>query len=272
MKKLAFVGCGKLADIVINALIDGFLPDYALVGVMSRSKKSADAVAEKVARKLEDGISNCAACSTMEELLQLKPDYIVESASPVALTELAIPALSSGASIIALSIGAFADVDFYEKAKKVASENGTKIYLVSGAIGGFDVLRTTSLMSVAENYNCTASFDTEKGPNSLKDSNVYTESLQENKKTVFKGNAIEAIKLFPTKVNVAVAASLASVGPENMKVSITSIPNFVGDRHHIEIKNDQVKAIIDVYSETAQIAAWSVVNTLQNISSPVVFS
>ena len=30
---------------------------------------------------------------------------------------------------------------------------------------------------------------------------------------VFEGNAQEAIALFPTSVNVAVAASLASVGP-----------------------------------------------------------
>lgn len=272
LKKLAIVGCGKLADIVVNALIDGYLPEYALVGVMSRSKKSAEAVAEKIACKLEDGVSNCAACSTIEELLALKPDYIVESASPVALTEIAIPALSNGCSIIALSIGAFADSKFYQEAQEVAKANGTKIYLVSGAVGGFDVLRTTALMSQALNYECTCSIATEKGPNSLKGTSVYTDALQSEKKTVFSGNAIEAIKLFPTKVNVAVASSLASVGPEKMQVSVTSTPNFVGDDHCIKIENNQIKAVIDIYSETAQIAAWSVINTLINICSPVVFA
>jgi aspartate dehydrogenase len=56
-----------------------------------------------------------------------------------------------------------------------------------------------------------------------------------------------------------------------MKVSMTSTPGFVGDNHRIEIKNDQVHAVIDVYSKTAQIAGWSVVNTLRNITSPIVF-
>ncbi|EPR71161.1 L-Aspartate dehydrogenase [Cyclobacterium qasimii M12-11B] len=70
---------------------------------------------------------------------------------------------------------------------------------------------------------------------------------------------------------MAVAAALASVGPENIKVSINSIPDYVGDDHRIEIKGEQIHAIIDVYSKTAQIAGWSVVNTLRNIVSPIVF-
>ena len=67
------------------------------------------------------------------------------------------------------------------------------------------------------------------------------------------------------------AASLASTGPENVKVSIDSIPDFVGDDHRIEIKSAQIHAVIDVYSKTAQIAGWSVVNTLRNITSPIAF-
>ena len=137
---------------------------------------------------------------------------------------------------------------------------------MSGAIGGFDVLRTVSLME-----KCEASIATEKGPDSLKGTAVYEENLQEEKKQVFSGNAKEAIALFPTKVNVAVAASLASVGPTNMKVSVTSTPGFVGDDHRIEIKSEQVHAVVDVYSKTAEIAGWSVVNTLRNITSPIVF-
>ena len=138
--------------------------------------------------------------------------------------------------------------------------------MASGAIGGFDILRTATLMG-----NCTATFDTEKGPNSLKNTAVYNEALQTEKREVFKGDAVQAIELFPTRVNVAVAAALASVGAEQMKVSMTSTPGFVGDNHRIEIKNEQIHAVIDVYSATAQIAGWSVVNTLRNITSPIVF-
>ncbi len=264
MKKLAIVGCGKLANIVVDALIGGLLPDYQLIGVLSRSAEKAQQLAEKV----NDSVTayTCTACNQLDQLLALKPDYIVESASPNALRELAIPALKNGSSIVVLSIGAFANTHYYEEVKNTARQFNTRVHLVSGAIGGFDVLRTASLMGPS-----TVTFETEKGPASLRDSSIYDAALENEERTVFEGNAKEAIALFPTKVNVAVAASLASVGPADTKVKVTSIPGYVGDKHRIEINNEQVKAVIDVYSSTAQIAGWSVVNTLRNITSPIVF-
>lgn len=263
-KTLAIVGCGKLANLVTDALLSGLLPDYQLIAAFSRSIEKARAISDKV--QLSNPGYTCITCENIEELLSLKPDYILEMASPESMRSLALPALKNGSSIVTLSIGVFADSDFYAEVKKTAAQNGTRVHLVSGAIGGFDVLRTVALMG-----DCSATFDTEKGPQSLRKSSIYDEALQTEQRKVFEGNAKEAIALFPTSVNVAVAASLASVGPTNMKVSITSTPDFVGDNHRIEIKSDQVHAVIDVYSKTAQIAGWSVVNTLRNITSPIVF-
>jgi len=263
-KTLAIVGCGKLSAIVIDALNAGLLAEYQLIAVYSRTLAKAQQVADKV--KTVSSEPTCKVCNTVEELLASKPDYIVETASPDSLKEFALDALANGSSIVTLSIGAFADKAFYEKVIATAKQHNSKVHIASGAIGGLDVLRTTALMG-----NSTATFHTEKGPNSLKNTAVYDESLQTEKRKVFEGNAIEAIALFPTKVNVSVAASIASVGPENMRVSMTSTPGFVGDDHRIEIKNEQIHAVIDVYSSTAQIAGWSVVNTLRNIVSPIVF-
>ena len=204
--------------------------------------------------------------SYKKNLETLKPDYLVESASPAAMRELALPALRNGTSVITLSIGALADETFYREVTETAKANGTRIYIASGATGGFDVLRTASLMG-----NTTARFFNEKGPNGLKGTPVYDDSLQTEQRTVFSGSAAEAIRLFPTKVNVTVAASRASVGPENMQVSIQSTPGFVGDTQRVEIKNDQVHAVVDIYSATSDIAGWSVVSTLINITSPIVF-
>ena len=50
-----------------------------------------------------------------------------------------------------------------------------------------------------------------------------------------------------------------------------SSPYFRGDTQRVEIRNPQVRAVVDVYSATPEIAAWSVVATLQNIVSPIVF-
>ncbi|NDV95554.1 DUF108 domain-containing protein [Dysgonomonas sp. 521] len=262
MKKLVIVGCGHLAEIVADAVINGLLPEYDLVGVYSRTAAKAD----YLANKMQQHGKPCVACTSLDALFALKPDYLVEAASPAAMKEFALPALKNGISIITLSIGAFADTAFYEEVKSTARENGTRIYIASGATGGFDVLRTASLMG-----NARAEFFNEKGNDRLRRSVVYDPILETEKRVVFSGTAREAIAVFPTGLNVSVAASLASVGPEDMQVTMQSTPGFVGDTQRVEIKNDQVHAVVDVYSATPEIAGWSVVSTLINIVSPIVF-
>ena len=141
MKKLVIAGCGRLAGIIADAVVKGLLPDYDLVGVYSRTASKA----AHIVRKMQQHGKPCIACATLEELLALKPDYLVESASPAAMREVA----------------------------ETAKTNGTRIYIASGATGGFDVLRAASLMG-----NTTARFFNEKGPNALKGTPVYDDSLQ----------------------------------------------------------------------------------------------
>lgn len=262
MKKLVIVGCGYLADIVADALIDGLLPDYNLVGVYSRTA----AKAERLVARLNAAGKVCKACRNMDELLSLKPDYLVEAASPAAMRELALPTLANGTSIVTLSIGAFADTAFYEMVREMATTNGQRVYIASGATGGFDVLRTATLMG-----NATARFYNGKGVAAFRRSPLYTPEMEQQNKVVFTGTAREAINTFPTGLNVAVAASLATVGPEKLQVTMESTPEFTGDRQRVEIENDQVHAVVDVFSATPEIAGWSVVSTLQNIVSPIIF-
>lgn len=262
MKKLVIVGCGYLADIVADAILGGLLPDYDLIGVYSRTESKAVRLAAKMIKSGRD----CKVCSTLSELLALKPEFLVEAATPEAMKELAIPALKNGTSIITLSIGALADTEFLESVKMTASAHDTKVYIASGATGGFDVLRTSTLMGGA-----TVEFRNEKGVKALRGSSHYDYEMETSKRVVFSGTAREAIETFPTGLNVAVAASLATVGPDNLRVTMESTPDFTGDRQRVEIKNSEVHAVVDVLSATSAIAGWSVVSTLQNIVSPIVF-
>ena len=258
-KTLTIVGCGKLGSIVADAVANGILSEYELIGVYSRTRAKAESLAQRMPQPPT-------VCDSIDELLSMKPDFVVEAASPAAMRELALPALRGGSSVVTLSIGAFADDAFYAEVMATAKSCGTRVYVVSGATGGFDVLQTATLMGGA-----TARFFNEKGPNALRSTAVYDDTLQNEQRTVFSGTAKEAIALFPTKVNVTVAASRASVGPEQMHVTMRSTPGFVGDTQRVEIKNEQVHAVIDVYSATAEIAGWSVVSTLLNIAAPVMF-
>lgn len=257
--RLGILGSGFHSEIIVKAWKDGLLEDYELVGIMGRNPETREALAQS---------AGCQACSSVEELLSLKPDYIAEAASIQLIRDSAERILSSGCNLVMISIGAFADDAFYEKIRQTASASGTRVYLASGCVGGFDVLRAVSLMG------CTnAGIETHKGPKSLRNTPLFKEELMEDgdETHVFTGNAREAISLLPAKVNVAVAASLATRGPQNTSVNIYSVPGYVGDDHKITAEAEGVRAVVDIYSSTSALAAWSEVAVLRNIVSPIVF-
>ena len=152
--KFGIVGCGFLGNIVADAWKKGLLEDYELVGVTSRTFASAEKTAASV---------GCAACADVDALLALGPEYIVEAASVEAVRAMAVPVLRRGVNLVVLSIGAFADLAFYEEVKQAAREGGAKVHLASGAIGGFDVLQTVTLMAEALKLDEKAGIETHTG-------------------------------------------------------------------------------------------------------------
>ena len=186
MKKIAILGCGQLGSIVADAIASGLLPDYTLCAAMSRKLPDAEALCAK---------AGGAACVTLDEVLAQKPDYVVETAAVQVAKESCLPVLEAGLGFIPISIGAFADADFYAKACAAAKAHGGRIYLPHGAVGGFDVLHTVALMAKAKNQPITAEIHTHKGPASLKNTPLFTEELMTTpEKTVLAGTAAEAIQ------------------------------------------------------------------------------
>ena len=112
---------------------------------------------------------------------------------------MAIPVLKRGVNLVILSIGAFADLDFYAQVKAAAVEGGAKVHLASGAIGGFDVLQTVTLMAQAQGLPETAGIETHTGAKGFRNTPVWAEHLltDTEKTTVFTGNAKQAIATFP---------------------------------------------------------------------------
>ena len=229
--KLGIVGCGFLGNIVADAWKKGLLPDYELVGVTSRTRASAEKTAANV---------GCAVCEDVDALLALEPEYIVEAASVESVRAMAIPVLKQGVNLVILSIGAFADLDFYAQAQGLPE---------------------------------TAGIETHTGAKGFRNTPVWAEHLltDTEKTTVFTGNAKQAIATFPRRVNVAVATSLATTGPEITGVTMHSVPGWVGDDHCITAEIEGVKAVVDICSSTSAIAGWSAVSLLRNLASPVCF-
>ena len=74
MKKIVIVGCGRLSTIVADAIVSGILDEYDLVGVYSRTFAKADSLSSRMNKKGK----SCRVCRDLNELLSLKPDFLVE--------------------------------------------------------------------------------------------------------------------------------------------------------------------------------------------------
>lgn len=258
-KTLGIVGSGKLGSIVARAWKDGFLEDYELVYIAGRDAGKAKKLAEEVGAA--DG-------GDIEGIYRVKPDYVAEAASIAFLQEHAEKILLQGSNLVVISIGAFADPVFKSRIENTARENNVHVHISNGVVGGFDILRTFALIGEAD-----AHFTTHKGPASLKGTPLFHDSLMTDieETTVFDGTAEGIIKVLPTKVNVAVASSLAASSPSATKTTMVSVPGMIGDDHNMTVTVEGNRAIIDVYTTDGSLAGWGIVATLQNITAPIIF-
>lgn len=269
MKKLGIIGYGALGKILCEGIRTHLPEDYRITGILEQ----ADALKEEIRA------AGYRACDSFEELVdgpeETRPDMVIEIAGVPVVKLYSTEILKRGISLVIVSIGALADAALWAEIQRSAKEHHTKVYLPSGAVGGFDILRTIHEMGGAE-----AEILNLKAPRSLNgapylNGRILSEEQEEN---VFEGNALEAIAGFPKNVNVAVSSGLASVGVENMGVKIRSIPGLEDNIHAITCQNDSVKAEITITSKpdpvnpkSSIVTAWSVVAMLRNLASPVEF-
>lgn len=264
--KLAIIGSGSLGSIIGKVVSQKLSEKYEIIGVLSRKIENA--------KKLADEI-DCKAYKALNEVIDDKPDYIIEAASTDVFKDMGVEILTNGINLIPLSAGALADKEFYNNIKEAALKNNCQVHIPSGAVGGFDVLSASLLMEDVE-----VSIITEKSPNSLNGAPFLKgKKLSEEKaEEIFAGFAMEAIEHFPENVNVAVTTALATTGVENTKVSINSIPGFESNKHEIKLVGETISVNIIVETtpskdnpKSSTLAAYSVISLLKNLVAPITF-
>ena len=277
-KTVAVLGCGALGSLVAEGVALDLQETWKLAGVYARTPEKAQALA---------GRFGCEAFTSAEAMLAARPDVVVEAAGGEAARQYAEAILRSGASLILLSGGILADEAFALRLREAAEQGGSVLHIASGAIGGFDLMRTLAFrerqlarrgQKALPGQELEARVDNFKAPASLNGAPFLggKELPAARRVEVFAGTAAEAIAGFPKNVNVAVAAASASAGMGRTRVTITSDPALVENTHRIHVQGFGVRADMEFASlpdpenpRSSTMTAWSVLALLGELASPV---
>ena len=225
--KLALLGGGTIARLVLRHWQQGGLPGIEVAAICGRSPSSSSAA---LAREFSIAYVNSTA-----DLIRAAPEVVLEAASHAAVGEKLVPLLETGISVVVLSAGALADDDLRAKAASAAARTGAQLYVPSGGIGGLDALKAACAAGVDE-----VSIQVAKPPAAWKKI-PYVEALGVDldrlaaATTLFEGTAREGVPHFPQNVNIAAVLSLAGIGFDRTRLKVVADPALAHNTHTIRV-------------------------------------
>lgn len=263
--KLGIGGLGAIGLAVARRVDQGGIPGLQLAAVSARDQ-------EKARVKIRD-------LKSRPELVSLAgladiADVILECVPAKHFAEIAEPAIAKGRIFMPLSVGQLlGHMALVDKAKAT----GARIMVPTGALLGLDAVR-----AVAEGNVESVRITTRKPPKGLAgapylvERNMSMDAIREPTR-IFEGSAREAIKGFPANVNVAVALSLAGIGPDRTRVEIWADPTVTRNTHTIEVVSDSSDLNMTIANipsvenpATGKVTALSAIAALRRLTAPLV--
>lgn len=261
-KRVGIAGLGTIGKALAKALHEG-IPGVRLAAVAGRNVGAS----EDWLRSL----GNSAAVVGLHELAE-HCDIVVECAPAALLPEIAEPVLQAGKQLVVLSVGALLQhPGLIERAKAC----GGQILVPTGALIGLD-----ALTAAAEGEIHSVTMVTRKpvegllGAPYLDEKNIRIDGIVEPL-LIFSGSAREAAVGFPANLNVAVALSLAGIGPDRTSLEIWADPTVTRNTHTISVDSDSASFTMTIQNiptdnpKTGRITALSVVALLRKLGAPL---
>jgi aspartate dehydrogenase len=261
-QRVAVVGLGPIGKRVVEVLDDG-IDGLVLAAVSVREPAKHKNFLAK--------LKNPPAVLPIDGLAAVA-DIVIECAPSRLVRSIVEPFVAGGKMAIVLSAGALLEQD---DLIELAGQNGGQIVVPTGALLGLD-----AVTAAAEGNIHSVRMVTRKpvsglvGAPYLLENNIDIERITEPLK-IFDGTAREAAKGFPANLNVAVALSLAGIGPDRTKLEIWADPALTRNTHRIEVEADSARfsmTIENVPSEnpkTGRITALSVIAYLRKHRAPL---
>jgi aspartate dehydrogenase len=254
--RVAIAGLGPIGKRVAEALDRG-IDGLALVAVSAQNP-------EKHRSWLAD-LTNTPAVLPIEALSEVA-DIVIECAPAKLVRSIVEPFVTRGKTAVVLSAGALLD---HEDLIELAKQNGGQIVVPTGALIGLDAVTAAAVGKIH-----SVKMVTRKpvlglaGAPYIVENNIDIETITEPLR-VFEGTAREAAKGFPANLNVAVALSLAGIGPDRTRLEIWADPTVTRNIHRVDVESDSARfsmSIENIPSEnpkTGRITALSVIAYLR---------
>ena len=263
--RLAVGGLGAIGMAVAQRVDAGDLPGFELVAVSARD--------EVRARARLAGLRNQPKLVALGRLAE-HADVVLESVPARHFAEIAEPAIEQGRILMPLSVGQLlTHMHLVERARAT----GARILVPTGALLGLDAVR-----AVAEGTVESVRIVTRKPPKGLAgaphlvNNAISVEGLTAPLK-VFEGSARAAIIGFPANVNVAVALSLAGIGPDRTTIEIWADPGVTRNVHTIEVRSDSSDLTMTIANipsvenpATGKVTALSAIAALRRLTATLV--
>ncbi len=261
--RIAIVGLGAIGTALAKKLANRAVPGIDLVAVAARDTKRA----ELFVREIDDGIRVVA----LKDLPECA-DLAIECAPASILDQVARPMLQAGKKVMVLSVGALLN---HGDLVDMARRHGGQIIVPTGALLGLD-----AVAAAAEGVIHSVRMTTIKpvkgllGAPYLEEHGIDISRITKPTR-VFEGSAREAARGFPANLNVAVALSLAGIGPDRTVLEIWADPNLDRNTHRIVVDADSASfemTIRNIPSEnpkTGRITALSAIAALRKLAAPL---
>jgi aspartate dehydrogenase len=250
--RVAIAGLGPIGTKVAQAL-DGGIDGLMLAAVSAQNpEKHLDWLGKLATRP---------AVLPIEQLSDAA-DIVIECAPGKLLRSIVAPFVESGKTAVVLSAGALLD---NEDLVALAKQNGGQIVVPTGALIGLDAVTAAAVGTIHSVKMVTRKpVQGLAGAPYIVENNIDIERITEPLR-IFEGTAREAAKGFPANLNVAVALSLAGIGPDRTRLEIWADPTVTRNVHRVEVESDSARfsmSIENIPSEnpkTGRITALSVI-------------
>ncbi|CAO3421697.1 aspartate dehydrogenase [Azospirillum endophyticum] len=260
--RIAVAGLGAVGLKIVEALDEG-LDGCVLTAISARDRAAA-----------ADRLSALTRHVPVVDIAELEPlaDLVVECAPAALLPAIVEPFLRAGKTAVVLSSGALLA---NEGLVATARAHGGQIVVPTGALLGLD-----AVTAAAEGEIRAVRMVTRKpvrglvGAPYLVENGIAIEDIT-GPLRIFHGTPREAAVGFPANLNVAVALSLAGIGPDRTTLEIWADPALERNTHRIEVEADSATFTMAIENiptdnpKTGRITALSVLAYLRKLRAPL---